>query len=185
MKHSSKDNQLLFEVDPRQRMPAQKDRDTNDYVFDITDALSSPILTFSQSWASCIPERILKQVGLARMIALKKEETLATYVECLIYIYTRTLEAPMDSDWTNIYMHVSCSVLEEWFGEDHWDDMQAPRSLNNWLESKLKHLRQHIYKKRREILKTRFKAIKADEKQVEESLKKSKPAIVQAALFNF
>src|SRR5690606_2709810 len=111
---------------------------------DLVDALSSPILTFNRQWADTLPKRILDKVTMARMIALMQKEELATYPECTIYIYTRTFEAPMNSDWTNIYLYVSCKTLEHWLHEDHWETVGAPRKLNEWLSSKLDGLRHHI-----------------------------------------
>lgn len=149
--------QNLFNVEEYTAKPEQRGKSENSYVFDIVDALSAPILTFSQQWADTIPQRILNQVTLARLVALKQGELLATYIECVAYLYTRTMEAPMNSDWVDIYTHVSCKTLEEWFGEDHWKDIGAPRELSEWLCSKLNDLRHHIYDKRREILKTKIK----------------------------
>jgi hypothetical protein len=63
----------------------------------------------------------------------------------------------MDSEWTDIYTHVSCKTLQDWFNEDHWKDVGAPPVLSDWLRSKLDGLRRHIYNKRREILKGRLK----------------------------
>lgn len=153
--------QNLFEVEAINTKPKQKQKTEDSFVFDLVDAISAPVLTFSQSWADTIPKRMFDILPLARMIALKQEEALATYAECVIYIYTRTLEAPMDSEWTDIYTHVSCKTLQDWFNEDHWKDVGAPPVLSDWLCSKLDGLRRHIYNKRREILKGRLKAQEA------------------------
>lgn len=128
-----------------------------DYAFDLMDALQAPMITFNQSWADTIPKRILDIIPMARMIALSKCEQQATYPECVAYLYTRSLEAPMDHDWTEIYTHVSCVTLENWFGENHFEQVQAPRQLNDWLLSQLTDLRNHIYSKRRQVLKDRLK----------------------------
>ncbi|MDF2190495.1 hypothetical protein [Paraflavitalea sp. CAU 1676] len=159
-----------------------------DFVFDIMDAISSPILTFSMLWADLIPNRLFNQVITARMISLMKSEELASYVECSIYLYTRSHESPMDNDWTDIYTHVCCQTLEQWFGEDHWDIVKAPRRLSEWQESKLKRLRQHIYKKRRELMKLKIRAEEKIEKVPTEVPKTtSQPAKpkVQQASFKF
>lgn len=184
---SSKVNrdQLLFEVNPTKPLSEQKNKNSDGWVFDIMDALTSPILTFSENWADTIPSRLLKQVPMARMFALLKKEELATYLECSIYIYTRTLEAPMDSDWTDIYTHVSCQSLQDCFSEDHWDEVKAPRTLNDWLEGKLKRLRQHIYIKRREILKRRQREMTLPANNTVEVTTPKKNACIQTSLFKF
>ena len=160
--------QNLFEVEAITPIKENNQKRESNYVFDIVDALSAPILTFSKHWADVLPERILNIVQLARMIALMKGEQTATYAECVIYMYTRTLEAPMDHEWTDIYTHVSCTTLEDWFGEDHWNDTRAPKELSDWLQSKLTGLRRHIYEKRREILKQKCKSQQVPEKKPSE-----------------
>jgi hypothetical protein len=152
--------QNLFEIEPVKPQPKEKSDDS--FILDIVDALQAPILTFSPAWADTIPERMLRIVPLARMKGLMMRETSATYVECAIYIYTRSLDAPMDSEWVDIYTHVCCTVTEEYFGEDHWDYVKAPKELSNWCRSKLDDLRRHIYDKRRQIVKQRIRAEEPD-----------------------
>lgn len=177
--------QYLFEVENVSPRIKSKLRDENNSVFDIIDALSSPILTFSLSWADAIPKRLFGIIPLSRMKALMKNEQLATYAECAIYMYTRTHEAPMTSEWTNIYTHVSCKTLQEWFHEDHWDNIGASKELNEWLTSKLNGLRRHIYNKRREILKKeKLIAPKTTQKKGSNKNKQSKPPSHPTSLFS-
>ena len=176
----------LFEVDVSSTKQKTKQKSESSYIFDIVDALSAPILTFSHQWADTMPKRILGIVPLTRMKALMKREQLATYAECVIYIYTRALEAPMDSEWTDIYTHVSCKTLEEWFNEDRWKSTKAPRELSDGLLSKLNGLRQHIYNKRREILKEQLRSQEHPEKDTSEKESKSKePAPQQQSILYF
>jgi hypothetical protein len=130
----------------------------SDVAFDLIDALQSPVLTHDISWADCIPKRILDVIPMARMASLMKKEELATYPEVCAFLITRAMIAPMTSEWTDIYCHVSCKVCEEYFHEDHWEKINAKRQLSNYdnLYSLLP-LRQHIYNKRRDILKQRMK----------------------------
>ena len=159
---NSNDN-LLFNVNATQKPPSQT-KQCNDAIFDLMDALSAPILTFSHSWADTIPKRLLELVPIERMLGMMKKENYATDVECVIYIYTRTLEAPMTSEWTDIYTHLSCKVCQRCFKEDHWDAVKAPKELNKWLTSKLNDLRRFIFTKRREIVKQRILQEKKDQK---------------------
>ncbi|GEP94485.1 hypothetical protein CCY01nite_07450 [Chitinophaga cymbidii] len=148
------------------------------------DALTAPVLTFSQLWADTIPQRLLAQVSMARMIALMKKQQSATDVECVIYLYTRTLEAPMNSDWVDIYTHLSCRTLENLFMEDHWNEVKAPRELTEWLQHALNRLRQFIYKKRRELLKQKMSITT---KEIKETPKvgRSSTSPTQQASFDF
>lgn len=155
--------QNLFDIAPAP--PKPKEKKERDYVFDIVDALTAPILTFSQLWADVIPKRMLDIIPMARLIALKQGEELASYPEVVTYIYTRTHEAPMDCEWVDIYTHVSCQTVQTWFNEDAWEQVRAPRILSEWLQSKLDDLRRHIYRKRRELLKSRLKTEATTESQ--------------------
>jgi hypothetical protein len=154
-----------------------------DYAFDITDALSAPAITFSMAWADMIPKRLFGTLPMARMIACMKKEELATYPEVVIYLYTRSLEAPMHGEWADIYFHVTCKVLEDYFGEDHWKDIQARKELDQYEESQLKWLRREIYNKRRQILKDRIRTEERVEKQAAKEVESKKPKIIQADLF--
>ncbi len=191
-KNSNTGQSALFHTEQTPTIKKKKEKGEGDYVFDLVEALTSPVLTFSTSWADCIPKRIMDLIPLARMKALMTKSVTATDEECLVYIMTRTYEAPMNREWTDIYMHLCCKVLELCFNEDHWKEFEAPRKLSDWLESKLTGLRDHIYRKRREILKGRLKSEEKAE-GVSKSTKaaksissttKSKPVIEQAS-FDF
>lgn len=180
--------QKIFNVENISARHKLKDGKKEDCIFDITDALRSPILTFSHQWANLIPSRLLNQVTISRMVALLKEECLATYPESCIYLYTASFEGPLDADWTNIYTHVSCKSLQDWFNEDHWNSVKGPRVLNEWLASKLNKLRRHIYQKRREILNQRIKAEEKLTKELQTNSVKNPPAIMPTIIqtsFNF
>jgi hypothetical protein len=180
--------QTLFKVEERCKKPEKSPPEKGDGVFDILDALTAPILTFSQLWADVIPERLLKQVPMARMISLIKGQQSATEIECVIYLYTRTHEAPMDRDWVDIYTHLSCQTLEDYFNEDHWNEISAPRELTEWLQRELNGLRQFIYKKRRELLKQRLKTTEKTEGVTEKTpgeLHTPAPPPTQQASFDF
>lgn len=162
MKTTSEPNQShLFEIDPI-NTDKSNGQTIASYIFDILDAVSAPILTFSHWWADTIPHRMLQNIPLARILALRNRQHLATEEECAVYIYTRTLDAPMDQDWTEIYCHLCCKVLQKWFHEDHWKEMAAPSQLTELQIGKLHRLRNHLYQKRREILKA---SVKAEQKE--------------------
>ncbi len=141
------------------------------YVFDLMDALTSPILTHAQSWADCIPERMLKIVTPARIASILQKEKYATEPEIVIFIYTRSLESPMSSNWNEIYFHFTCKVLQQYFKEDHWNAIQAKKELDDYeIGYFVKPLRNFIYKKRRETLKQRMKESAKEAKVIDEYL---------------
>lgn len=133
----------------------QNKRQTEKFVFEFMDMLSAPILTHSAAWKDAIPQRLIKEITLYRLIAGMQKEELATLPETVAFIMTRSFDAPMDHDWTDIYTHVSCTVCEQCWGEDHWEQVKAPRILNQYQAGMLKHLRQWIYRRRRMHVKTK------------------------------
>lgn len=151
------------------------------WIFDIMDALRSPILTHSQAWSDCIPKRILDIIPTARMAAILKKEELATFPEAVAFIMTRTMEAPMYREWVNIYTHVCCTVCEQYWKQDHWDELTDSRTLNQEEEELLERLRRWIYEKRRKVLRERMKAEKKAAKL--ESVEKENPVIEGEQLF--
>lgn len=123
------------------------------------DALQAPILTHAQSWADTLPKRLLDIIPMARLISLMRGEEMATYPEVVAFIYTRTLEAPMSREWVDIYTHVSCIVCEQYWKEDQWEAVKAPRTLDEYeLKQFLNPLRRWIWKRRREVVKQRIKS---------------------------
>lgn len=124
------------------------------------DALRSPVLTYDQTWASAIPNRILKLVVQARMLSLIKEDEMASYPEAVAYMITANLNHPIPSDWAEIYIHVCCTVCEEHFGEDHWKELDGQKTLNQCNQNKLVKLCQWIYEKRRHYVKEKLKEMK-------------------------
>ena len=129
-------------------------------IFDIMDALTAPVLTHAQSWADSIPGRLIKTIPIARMKSLMMKEEFATLPETVAFIMTRTMEAPMNSDWAEIYFHVSCTVCQDYFNEDHWEQIGAHRTLSEYQERHLlMPLRRWIYERRRKVVKERMKAV--------------------------
>ncbi|MEO7044307.1 MAG: hypothetical protein ABI091_03310 [Ferruginibacter sp.] len=128
--------------------------------FDLLDALNSPYITFDSSWASCIPQRIKGLIIPARLVLLKKGFKMCCLPEVVFYLTTRSFTAPMSNEWTEIFTHVSCKVLDKYFNEDHYKEIDAPRELGRYLTDDLTSLRIKIYEKRREELRNKLKTSK-------------------------
>lgn len=156
--------QTLLEVSPTSA--PKQDRYTADQgMFDLMDALTAPILTHAATWKDCLPDRVLNIVTMARMASLLKKERMATLPEVLLFMMTRTFEAPMGHEWTEIYLHVSCTVCQQWFNEDHWDQVHAKKELGEYeLKQHLLPLRRWIYERRRQVVKQRMGSWKKEER---------------------
>lgn len=141
---------------------------TEQGVFNIMDALTSPILTHARMWADCLPDRLLKLVRMERMVQLmlKKEE--AGDAETVAFIMTRTFEAPMEHDWVEIYTHLALRVCQQhWpISEEAMKDIRAPEVLTDYQQNYLLGpLRRWIYERRRQHTKTRGRSVEVSEKK--------------------
>ena len=82
-------------------------KDTDKFTFELMDTLTSPVLTYSQAWTDCIPQRLLDLITPARLVSKLLNEEMATMPEVVTYIMTATLEFPMHGEWVDIYTHCS------------------------------------------------------------------------------
>ncbi|MBA7538182.1 hypothetical protein ES705_30456 [subsurface metagenome] len=102
-----------------------------------------------------------------------------TNAEALAYMYPRTMEAPMDRDWTDIYLYLGTKVMAG-AGSEIPEDIRKD-SLDDYVMGKLNHLKAWIYEKRIEA--------RSDRDRVERRQKKEKEAAereaLQPALFDF
>jgi len=138
-------------------------KDKEDFVFHFMDILAAPIITHAQTWADCIPVRLIQAIRMERLFQGIKKLEYAGDAECVAFIMTRTFESPMDHDWTEIYCHLSCKVAEQHWNENHWTEVKAQTELTDYqVNYLLKPLRYWIYKKRREVVKDRMKAMPAE-----------------------
>ncbi len=144
-------------INEPQMEPSSKAQDM--FVFEFLDLLAAPIITYSASWADGIPGELKEAIKGARLIAgLKKEET-ATIPEVVAYMITRTYEAPMSREWTNIYLWASAKYMKQSKRKTDEDlkEIAAPSELNEYEQSLLKKLRKWIYEQRRKYVKESMK----------------------------
>lgn len=77
-------------------------------ISDIVGVFTDPIIVFPGGWGDTLPEWLKGAVTMERLIenmkALKGEPMTGTDAEACAYLYTAGLTAPMDSDWTQIYL---------------------------------------------------------------------------------
>jgi hypothetical protein len=85
-------------------------------ISDIVGALTDPIIVFPGGWGDTLPEWLKNAITLERlalnMKALKGEETTGTDTEACAYLYTASLTAPLDHDWTQIYLYIANKVYK-------------------------------------------------------------------------
>ncbi|GAA3561389.1 hypothetical protein [Snuella lapsa] len=153
-----------FEVNstPKQRQkPFNMKKAKSDFVFECMDALTSPVIIYSTTWQDAIPKDLLEKITMSRMLSLMKGEKMASITETVAYMMPRTFEAPMSSEWCNIYTWCGLQYATQFNIEsksmvEAMEDI-APKELSNYEQALLKRLRLWIYEKRRKALKASIK----------------------------
>lgn len=120
----------------------------------LVGAITDPIVVFTSPWMDTLPEWIKGEVKMQRLAQLMKgEEEVATDAEALAYMYPRALEAPLDSDWTEIYLYLGTQVM----GDRMPDDIRKD-SLSDYQMGLLMELKRWIYRQRVKARKERRRA---------------------------
>ena len=153
------DTKPLAKPKPKPK-PASKVK--SDFVFDIMDMLTSPIIVFDSAWKDCVPKDVLNNITLSRMMCRIKGEEVASITEVVAYMMPRTFEAPMQTEWVNIYTWCGLQYAKSFKGKEQVKDMEviSPVELSDYEHRLLKDLRTWIYDKRRKALKQSLKSIK-------------------------
>jgi hypothetical protein len=161
-------------INPKPR-PKSKSRAKADFVFDFMDCLTSPVIVFKSAWQDAIPNDLLKKITMARMLSLMAGEQMASLTEVVAYMMPRTFEAPMHTEWVNIYTWCGLQYANVFNNADQRKEMAtamreiAPDKLSDYEQGLLNDLRRWIYDKRRKALKESLK-----------SEKQSKPNVITA-----
>ena len=146
--------------------PTKKDK--SDFVFDFMDCLASPITVFKSAWKDTIPKDILGRIKLSRIICSMTEDKMASLTETLAYMMPRTYEAPMQTEWANIYTWLGLQYAMQTKSKDELEAMieMIPKELSDYEKGLLKNLRLWIYDKRRKALKVILKKNKISKDDV-------------------
>ncbi len=81
------------------------------------------------------------------MKTTKGEEPTGTDAEVCAYLNTASLTAPMDGDWTQIYLYVAGKSYTRWRKGEMPDDIRVD-SLNNQQMADLNRLKEWLYRRR-------------------------------------
>ena len=131
---------------------------------ELVGALTDPIIVMPGGWGDTLPDWIKNQITLERLVdnikASKGEKSTATDAEACAYLYTASLEAPMDRDWTQIYLYVAGKVVSRGKNTQIPDDIKVD-SLNNYQTGLLRQLKDWIYERRVKFRQERRRAERA------------------------
>ncbi|HOO49954.1 MAG TPA: hypothetical protein PLK94_01550 [Alphaproteobacteria bacterium] len=108
----------------------------------------------SRAWADTIPEWLLEEIKAERLMLgmasiINPEAEKVGDAEVCAYLMTASLEAPLGSDYTSIYVYLTAKLMERQ-GKDIPDFAaeQLKRGLSSYEEMELRDLRYTIYQKR-------------------------------------
>ncbi|TNJ46098.1 hypothetical protein KFZ70_09025 [Tamlana fucoidanivorans] len=152
-----------------------------DLVFELMDSLTSPIIVYKSAWQDAIPKDLLSKITISRMICQLKREKMASITEVVAYMMPRTFEAPLPSEWVNIYTWCGFQYATIFNNQNQRKEMKEamldiiPEKLSDHEQGLLKYLRIWIYDKRRKALKAKLKEVKR--------IDKHKPVKIQEKLF--
>jgi hypothetical protein len=160
------------------------ERQIDKNISDLVGALADPIIAYPGGWGETIPEWVKNSITLERLVmnmkALKGEEPTGTDAEAMAYLYSASLTAPMDSDWTEIYLYLAGRVITQNRKTEIPPDIKV-ESLNEYQQNELRSLKRWLYEARTRARRERDQAERRQQKE-EETREKE---IVQPPMFKF
>ena len=153
-------------------------------ISDIAGVFTDPIIVFPGGWGDTLPEWLRGAITLERLMenvrSLKGEEMTATDAEACAYLYTAGLTAPMNHDWSRIYLYVSTRTYSRHKGGEMPEDIRV-ESLDDYQMGELKRLKDWIYHQRVKVRQERERVGRRLEREESEAQSKAE----QPALFEF
>lgn len=179
----------LFDVPAEETKPKKPAiRDGEKEIEEIIGCLTDPIITWPSPWNKDIPPRVKEQIPIERMLMNMMylngqiPERTGTTAEALAYMFPRTMEAPIDRDWVDIYVYLG-NQLSKSLGIEFPDDMKMD-SLPDHLQKKLDHLKRWIYEKRVAARKDRNSKARKEEKEKTKEDKEAERQSLQPMMFD-
>ena len=152
-------------------------------VSDLVGTFTDPILVFPGGWGDTLPDWIKGAITMERLEvnirASRGEELTGTDAEACAYLFTAGLTAPMDHDWSQIYLYVSTRVCST-AGREVPEDIRVD-SLSDYLMKELNRLKSWIYRQRIKVRQERDRTERRHTKEAEVAKRKAG----QPALFQF
>ena len=82
---------------------------------------------------------------IENMKSIKGEEITGTDAEVVAYLYTASLEAPLDGDWVEIYLYMASKVMKRHTKQEMPADMRVVEKLTRNQEDDLLRFRRWLY----------------------------------------
>jgi hypothetical protein len=153
-------------------------------VSDLVGTFTDPIIVFPGGWGDTLPDWIKNAITMDRMEAniraSRGEELTGTDAEACAYLYTAGLTAPMDHDWSQIYLYVATKTYARHKGGQVPEDIRVD-SLNDYQMIELKRLKDWLYRQRVKVRQERERGDRRLERVEAEAQRKAE----QPVLFQF
>jgi hypothetical protein len=145
------------------------------HIDDLVGVFTDPVIVWPSPWQDTMPEWIKPAVTVERLLmnmtALKGGEMTATDAEVLAYIYPLSLEHPMSTDSSEIYLYTSAKVIARHKKAEIPKDIKV-ETLKEYQMSLLRDLKRWLYEQR---LKARQKTKRAQKAQARADVKAKAP----------
>lgn len=137
-------------------------------VSDLVGTFTDPILVFPGGWGDTLPDWLKGAITMERLEmnirASKGEEATGTDAEACAYLYTAGLTAPMDHDWSQIYLYVATKTYSRHKGGEVPEDIRV-ESLNDYQLGELRRLKGWLYRQRVKVREERDRASRRQERE--------------------
>ena len=151
---------------------------------DLVGTLTDPIIVYPGGWGDSLPEWLKNAITLERLIenmkTTKGEQPSGTDAEACAYLNTASLTAPMDGDWSQIYLYVAGKTYTRWQKNKMPDDIRVD-SLSNEQMADLNRLKVWLHSRRT----TARQEMERSERRQQKEDEVSKRKVEQPALFEF
>lgn len=163
--------------------PSEAPQATNtlpkEWIDETVGALFDPIIVYpGGGWEDDLPEKLKKDLPLCRLAHLmlcsqgKAHWDEACDLEALLYMYPRTMVAPLSDQWTRTYLYLGTKCLG-----DNVPENIRHETLSDYDMRELRDLKRWIYSKKVEARKNRGRQEKAERAQAEKVEAKPPPQL--------
>ena len=153
-------------------------------VSDLVGTFTDPILVFPGGWGDTLPDWLKGAITMDRLEAniraSRGEEPTGTDAEACAYLYTAGLTAPMDHDWSQIYLYVATKTYSRHKGGEVPEDIRV-ENLDDYQMGELKRIKDWIYHQRVKARQERDRCDRRLEREEAETKRKAE----QPGLFDF
>jgi len=159
-------------------------KSVNSMIDDLVGTLTDPIIVYPGGWGDSLPEWIKDAIVLERLTENMKEtngeQPMGTDAEACAYLNTASLTAPMDGDWSQIYLYVAGKTYTRWRKGEMPEDIRVD-SLNDQQAADLNRPKEWLYRRRI----TARQEVERSERRQQNEEEVAKKKVEQPALFGF